>query len=201
MEIVKTNCPQCKKPLEFPRDFDNVICAFCGAAFQVREYKGAISLSATGQSAALLSSGADEADDAMTVIEAKLTQLDDLIAEVGSEIEDLKSKEQSAPLQKGCSFFGLFLLVITVIALFMPLGRKYFGNWLFYLALAVIIFIGLARIRRKLQSPAQLEQISQERLHLEAGLAQLESERSRVLKLKEKLLQLQPQTTANEDDA
>jgi hypothetical protein len=191
MDIVKTSCPQCQKPLEFPRDFDNVICAFCGAAFQVREYKGTINLLATGQGAELLPSGGDEAEDAMIVIEARLGELDELIAEVGSEVETLKSREQSAPLQKGCAFFSLFLLVIIIIVLFMPLGRKYFGNWLFYLALAAVVLAGLRRIQRKLQSPAQLEQISQERLKLEDDLAQLESERSRVLKLKEELLNLQ----------
>ncbi|HVG22306.1 MAG TPA: hypothetical protein VNI02_24930 [Blastocatellia bacterium] len=200
MEIVKTSCPQCLKPLEFPREFDNVICAFCGAAFKVREYKGTISLSVTGQSAELLPPGAGEADDAMAVIESRLTELDDLIAEVGSEIETLKSKEQSAPLQKGCSFFGLFLLVITVIAVFMPLGRKYFGNWAFYLALAVVVLLGVRRIRRKIESPIELEQLSQERLRLEAGLAQLEAERSRVLKLKEEFIRLNPPSTATENN-
>jgi prefoldin subunit 5 len=190
MNIIKTTCPQCQKLLEFPRDFDNVICAFCGAAFQVREYKGTINLLATGQSAELLPPGADESEDAMSVVEARLSQLDELIAEIGSEIEALKSREQSAPLQKGCAFFSLFLLVIIIIVLFMPLGRRYFGNWLFYLALAAVVLAGVKRIRRKLQSPAQLEHLSQERLQLEDDLAQLESERSRVLKLKEELLKL-----------
>ena len=191
MNIIKTTCPQCQKLLEFPRDFDNVICAFCGAAFQVREYKGTINLLATGQSAELLPSGADEAEDAMSVVEARLSQLDELIAEIGSEIEALKSRAQSAPLQKGCAFFSLFLLVIIIIVLFMPLGRRYFGNWLFYLALAAVVLAGIKRIQRKLQSPAQLEHLSQERLQLEDNLAQLEAERSRVLKLKEELLKLQ----------
>jgi LSD1 subclass zinc finger protein len=192
MEILKTNCPQCHTPLEFPRDFDNVICAFCGAAFNVREYKGTINLSAAGHGSELLPSGADETEDRMAIIEARLGELDELIQEVGAEIEVLKSKEKSTPLQKGCSFFGLFLLVLTVIALFMPLGRKYFGNWLFYLALAVVILLGISRIRRKLDSPEQLEQLSQQRLELENGLTQLEAERSRVLKLKEEFLKLQP---------
>lgn len=201
MEIIKTICPHCREPLEFPDDFDNVICAFCGSAFTVREYKGTISLSATGRSAEPSPSGADEAEQSMAVIESRLSELDDLIAEVGSEIENLKSKEQSAPLQKGCSFFGLFMLVITVIALFMPLGRKYFGNWLFYLSLAVIVLLGIRRIQQRLQSPAQLKQLSEQRLELEEGLAQLEAERSRVLKLKEEFLKLQPQAMATDNDS
>jgi LSD1 subclass zinc finger protein len=200
MEIVKTSCPQCQRPLEFPRDFDNVICASCGSAFKVREYKGTINLSAAGQSIELLPSGANEAEYGLAVIESRLTELDELIAEVNSDIEDLKSKAQSAPLQKGCSFFGLFLLVITVIALFMPLGRKYFGNWLFYLALAAVVLVGIRRIRRKLQTPAQIAQLSEERRRLEDGLAQLEAERSRVLKLKEDFLRLQPRSAAMDDE-
>jgi DNA repair exonuclease SbcCD ATPase subunit len=156
-------------------------------AFQVREYKGTINLSPAPRSPELSSS---EPEDAMEVIEARLSELDELMAEVGAEIEILKSRQQSAPLQKGCSFFGLFVLVITIIVLFMPLGRKYFGNWLFYLALAAVVIVGIRRIRRRLQSPAQLEQLSDERLQLETGLAELEAERSRVIKLKEELLKL-----------
>ncbi|MFP5260478.1 MAG: hypothetical protein ACLGJB_01065 [Blastocatellia bacterium] len=200
MEIVKTSCPQCQKPLEFPSDFDNVICASCGGAFTVREYKGAISLAAAARSAGPSASGSRAPEDAMAVLESRLAELDDLIAEVGSEVEALKSKEQSAPLEKGCSFFGLFMLVITVIALFMPLGRKYFGDWPFYLALAVVVFLGVRRIGRRAASPAQIEQLSQERLRLEDGLAQLEAERSRVVSLKEEFIRLNLESAATDDD-
>ncbi|HEX8090180.1 MAG TPA: hypothetical protein VF762_15070 [Blastocatellia bacterium] len=201
MEIVKTSCPQCQKPLEFPRDFDNVICAACGAAFKVREYKGAINLSATGHGTEPLPSASSAQGEALAVLESRLAELDELIAEVGSEVEGLKSKEQSAPLEKGCSFFGLFMLVITVIALFMPLGRRYFGDWPFYLALAVVVFLGIRRIGRRTESPAHLEQLSRERLRLEDGLAQLEAERSRVVKLKEEFLRLNPQSAATNSDS
>lgn len=195
MNIIKTSCPECRNPLEFPRDFDNVICAFCETAFRVREYKGTINLLATGRGDELLAPRANDeqtdSEDPMAVIEARLGELDELIAEAGAEVEVLKSREQSAPLQKGCAFFSLFMFVIIIIALFMPLGRKYFGNWLFYLALAAVVLLGVRRIRLRLQSAAQLEQIAQERLQLEDGLAQLESERARVLKLKDELLKLQ----------
>jgi hypothetical protein len=185
MNIIKTTCPECHNPLEFPQDFDNVICQFCKRAFEVREYKGTINLSQAGRGREV------GPDDPMGVIEARLSELDELISEIGAEVETLKSKEQSAPLQKGCSFFGLFLLVLTIIVLFMPLGRKYFGNWLFYLVLGAVVLLGIRRIRRKLESPQQLEQLSQERLRLETGLAELESERSRVIKLKEDLLKFE----------
>jgi hypothetical protein len=69
----------------------------------------------------------------------------------------------------------------------MPLGRKYFGNWLFYLALALVILLGLQRIRRKQPSPAQIEQLGLERSRLEDGLRQLEAERDRVRNLKARI--------------
>ena len=128
----------------------------------------------------------DEAE-ALAVVESRLAELDELISEAGAEVEALKSRELSAPLQTGCSFFGLFMLVIIVIAAFMPLGRKYFGNWLFYLAIALVILLGLQRIRRKQTSPAQIEQFRAERLNVEADLAQLEAEREYVRSLKAKI--------------
>lgn len=183
MDIIKTNCPKCASLLEFPKDFDSVICAKCGAAFQIRTYKDAINLALKDQT---VSTEMDEAE-ALGVVESRLAELDELISEANAEVEALKSRELSGPLQIGCSFFGLFMLVIIVIAAFMPLGRKYFGNWLFYLAIALIVMLGLQRIRRKQTSPAQIEQFRAERLNVEAGLAQLEAEREHILNLKARI--------------
>ncbi|HKP88096.1 MAG TPA: hypothetical protein VJZ26_18470 [Blastocatellia bacterium] len=187
MSIIKTNCPACQSPLEFPRDFDNIICSKCETAFQVREYKGVINLSqksqTTGQSVSI---DMDEGE-ALEVIESRLAELDEMISEAGSEVEALRSREQSGPLQMGCSFFGLFVFVITVIVGFMPLGRRYFGNWLFYLAIAIVILLGLQRIRRRQASPAQIEQLRAERLSLEDGLRQLEAERDRIRNLRARI--------------
>jgi uncharacterized Zn finger protein (UPF0148 family) len=187
MDIIKTNCPKCTSPLEFPKDFDNVICAKCGAAFQVRAYKDAINLSPKDQITWQSTSTDMNEAEALAVVESRLAELDELISEAGAEVEVLKSKELSVPLQTGCSFFGLFMLVIIVITAFMPLGRKYFGNWLFYLAIALVILLGLQRIRRKQTSPAQIEQFRAERLNIEAGLAQLEAERDHVRDLKARI--------------
>ena len=183
MDIIKTNCPECASLLEFPKDFDSVICAKCGASFQIRTYKDAINLSLKDQTT---STEMDETE-ALAVVDARLAELDELISEAGAEVEALKSRELSVPLQTGCSFFGLFMLVIIVIAAFMPFGRKYFGNWLFYLAIALVILLGLQRIRRKQTSPAQIEEFRAERLNIEAGLAQLETEREYVRSLKAKI--------------
>ena len=186
MNIIETNCPACASPLEFPNDFDNVICPKCGTAFQVREYKGVINLSRKDQTTSPLTIEMDEAE-ARAVVELKLEELDDLISEAGSEIEALKSREQGGPLQMGCSFFGLFVFVMAVIIAFMPLGRRYFGNWMFYLALALVILLGFRRMRRKKASPEQIEQLRTERLRLEEGLRQLEAERARIRNLQARI--------------
>ena len=200
MEIIKTTCPKCESLLEFPQDFDNVICGNCGAAFQVRKYKGAINLYQKDQAMARSASTEMDEGEALAVVESRMAELDELIQEASSEIESLNSREQSAPLQAGCSFFGLFVLLIVVIVAFMPLGRKYFGNWLFYLALAAIVLLGLRRIRRKQASPAQIEQLRAERLRLEDALAQLQSERDRVGNLKAKITSYNQETGAGETD-
>ena len=200
MEIIKTTCPKCESLLEFPQDFDNVICGNCGAAFQVRKYKGAINLYQKDQAMARSASTEMDEGEALAVVESRMAELDELIQEASSEIESLNSREQSAPLQAGCSFFGLFVLLIVVIVAFMPLGRKYFGNWLFYLALAAIVLLGLRRIRRKKASPAQIEQLRAERLRLEDALAQLQSERDRVGNLKAKITSYNQETGAGETD-
>ena len=100
----------------------------------------------------------------------------------------------------GCAFFGLFVFVITVIIAFMPLGRRYFGNWMFYLALAVVTFLGLRKIRRKQASPAQIEQLRTERLRLEDGLAQLETERARIRGLKARITSSDEQSGSENRD-
>ena len=140
MEIVKTKCPGCGRTLEFPRDFDNVRCDGCASVYTVREYKGTISLSIIEQQQNQLPPIVRPTNGAggLREIEMRLAELDEEIAAAGSEIEAIKSKEQSAPLQAGCAFFGLFGLVIAVMAVFATVARGYFGGWLFYVALAAV---------------------------------------------------------------
>jgi hypothetical protein len=187
MEKIKTNCPRCHSGLEFPRDLESVICSSCGSSFEVRHYEGAISL---------LSDERRDEDEtrrtagevaAQALIEGKLSELDELITDANENIEALRGREQSTPLHAGCAFFGLFTIVIIVIAVFMALGREYFGHWLFYLALAAVVFLGIARIRRRLESSDQVDRFRDERLKLEQALEELERERARVLDLKQRL--------------
>jgi hypothetical protein len=125
--------------------------------------------------------------DAMAVIDSRLAEIEQLIEEAESEIESLRSREQSVPLQKGCAFFGLFTMVIVVIVLFMLLGKGYFGSWLFFAAVAAVILLGLVRMRRKLAGSAQLEGLQEGRRAAEERLDELRAERERVLRLGESL--------------
>jgi hypothetical protein len=168
MEIIKTNCPACTVPLEFPNDSAHVICGVCGASYQVRNYKGTISLSVIGKDdqALLLPEQANNAD----AIESVLAELEEDIERVTEEVEVLRANERTAPLQLGCSFFGTFGVLLLVFAAFVTLGKNYFGGWLFWLAVAFVIIISLARIRKKLMSRDKIEYYKNERARMESVL-------------------------------
>ncbi|HEY7912784.1 MAG TPA: hypothetical protein VIG62_12795 [Blastocatellia bacterium] len=187
MEKVKTNCPRCYSRLEFPPDLGSVICSSCGSSFEVRHYEGAISLLPREGLGEDETRRIAEESAAHALIEGRLSELDELIAGANDNIEALRGREQSAPLHAGCAFFGLFTVIIIVIAIFMALGREYFGHWLFYLALAAVVILGAARIRRRLESTDQVDRFRDERLKLEQALEELERERERVLDLKQRL--------------
>ena len=170
MTTILTRCPRCSRSLEIPASFDNVVCPGCAMLYQIQRHEGVISLS--------------EMTPVEAAIETRLAEIEELIEETAAEIESLRSREQSAPLQLGCAFFGLFTGVIIVIALFMLLGRGYVGGWIFYLAVASVILLGLARIRRKLTSSTQLEEFRRSRIELEGELLLLEAERDRIERLK-----------------
>jgi hypothetical protein len=165
-----------------PLDFNTVICASCGTAYDVRHHKGAINL---------LETSSTQESEPGAVIDSRLAELDELIEQAHLEIEGIQSREQSAPLQLGCAVFGLLLTIIVVMSVFMLLGKRFVGHWLFYLSLAAVILLGVARIRRKLANREQTQQLRQDRLELESGLAQLEAERSRVAELLTRLRQHQ----------
>ena len=188
MTTISTYCPRCQWSLEIPQEFDNVICPGCATGYWIRRHQGAINLSEMWPDTA----DPRRAENAAAVIESRLAEIGELMEQAESEVESLRSRELSAPLQKGCAFFGLFMMVIVVIVLFMLLGKGYFGGGLFFLSVAVVIFLTLARIRRKLVNPTQLEELRQDRMQIEDGLAQLQAERDRIQKLKATLSPEEP---------
>ena len=188
MSVISTYCPRCRRPLEIPAEFDNVICPACATAYWIRRSRGAISLSEKWPETEDLRRG----ENAVAVVESRLAEIDELIEETESEIEILRSREQSAPLQKGCALFGLFWTVIIVIALFMLLGRSYFGGWMFFGAVAFVILLGLARMRRKLVGAVHPQELRRDRMQIEDGLAQLRAERDRIQRLKATLSPEEP---------
>ncbi len=185
MEIIKTKCPSCEWPLEFPRDFDNIICNICGSSFRVREYKGNINLAAIGEDQR--DPAAIEDAENLSAIDARLVELDEDIEKVREEIEVLKSNEQIAPLQLGCAFFGLFGFILLILAFFTTVGKNYFGGWLFYLSIAVVILLSAMRMKHKMPNPEKIEYFRKERATLEEALTQLESERTRMQNFKEEV--------------
>ena len=185
--MIKANCPACENLLEFPQELKDVICAKCGAAIQTQEYTGVIALKVKPPRQEPHQAKAVEAAEALALVDSRLAELDEVMAEVQAELEAVKSREQSPSIQMGCSLFGLFMLVVFVIAAFMPLGRKYFGNWMFYLALALVILFGLKRFRRKQPSSDQIEQLHSERLQLESLVAEFQAEKERLCDLKERI--------------
>jgi len=181
MKNISTHCPKCRFSLEIPEDFENVICRGCATGFLVRRHGDALNLSEIWPEE---EDGPSLKTEAGPILEQRLAEIDELMEEVEVEIEVLRSREQSGPLQMGCAFFGLFMTVIVVSALFMLLGKSYFGSWMFYASIVAVMLIGFARIRRKLVGASQREKIRQDRIRTEAGLAQLQAERDRIQKLK-----------------
>jgi hypothetical protein len=179
MEPITVNCRQCETRLEIPPNRSRVICPRCGATYESRDFGNLARFEGEPHSAGF------EPED---VIKTKLAELDELIEGLQAEIEALRSRELSAPLQIGCSFFSLFIAVTIVLAASMLLGRSYFGSWVFYVCLAVVVLFGVARLRRKLKERVPAGQIRRERLELEESLADLRRERDRVQHLRTSLI-------------
>jgi hypothetical protein len=185
MNIVKTICPECEARLEFPADFDNVVCSGCGATHRVKDHNGAISLHVVRTGPVEWEDQGHARDAAANMAEearnqAELAELDELIVEVEADIEAVRAREQSEPLQLGCAAFGVFGLVLFVIAGFMLVARSLVGGPLFYLALVFVTIVGIARIRQKLKTQPSATELRADRLRLEETLAEFEAERSRL---------------------
>lgn len=176
MSEILTSCPRCRRSLEIPHDFDNVICPGCATSYWIRRHDDLINLSEMWPDAGDVRRG----ENAAAVIESRLAEIDELVEAAELDIAGLRGREQSAPLQRGCAFFGLFMTVIVVISIFMLVGRGYVGSWLFYVSVVAAVLLGLARIRRKVVTTEQLEECRRERLQLEYDLGQLKAERDRI---------------------
>jgi len=184
---IKTVCPVCRNRLEFSVDADTVICSSCGNTFRVSRREGGIALARIDPEAESVALSSDRTETLSTVIDERLTEVDELLEEAEAEVEAVRSREQSGPLRAGCSLFALFFAVLLVIILFGLLGREYVGGKLFYLALAVIIVVGLFRIRAKLSDQEEVERLKRTREEMETALAGLRTERDRLAELKSRL--------------
>ncbi len=202
MDIVKTICLSCKDTLEFPREFDNVICAGCGAAYRVQSYQGAINLTRIEREPGQIKAtetGANGGSE-LKIVEMRLAELDELIANAAPQLEEVKDKEQSAPLQLGCAVFGIFSMAILVLAFYATVAHSYFGGWLFYLTIAAVIALGLIRLRGKIIGSDEIRQLRAQRALMQEALTQLETERRGVEQLKERLESNARDTASDDDD-
>ena len=67
----------------------------------------------------------------------ELAELEGALEEKREEIEDVRARELSGPLQLGCALFGLFGIVLATIVAFIVVAKDYFGGWLFICAWAL----------------------------------------------------------------
>lgn len=178
MEPDTVNCPQCDTRLHLPPYRKRIVCPRCGADCEVPN------LERPADSGPIEHTGDAHPEDA---IRGRLVDLDESIDSIQAEIEELKSRELGIPLQLGCSFFALFTAAIIVIAVFMLLGRGYFGSGIFYLCLGLILLIGVLRMRNSLKNRAAPAALRRERADLEQNLKQLRRERQRIENLLAKL--------------
>src|SRR6185369_12229935 len=109
MKNISTLCPKCRFSLEIPEDFDNVICRGCATSYWVRRHGDVLNLSEIWPVDNDLLAAADPGP----VVEQRLADIAELIEEAEIQIESRRSREQSAPLQLGCAFFGIFMTVIV----------------------------------------------------------------------------------------
>lgn len=175
MAIISAKCPDCGSGLEFPQGVTSVSCAACGNPYDIVTFKGAVVMIPSGSGA--LSAFAGKRDKDL------MAALDETIQEVGAEVEALKSQELGAPLELGCALFGTFGLIVLVLAAFTTVARRYFGGPIFYVSLLAVIALGLLRLRRKLTSRRQRDEVREHRITLENELKDLEDLRKRFLPL------------------
>jgi hypothetical protein len=194
MSAIKSRCPRCGASIEIPPEARSIICTACGASYLATYSEGSISLASIEESATTGSF-----DSAFAAGAALLATLNEEIDRLKAEVESVRSREQGVPLEAGCALFGLFGLVIVVLAVFVTVARSYFGGWLFFLVLGVIVALALSRMRARLTSSGQLRALRERRTELESGLAMMEAERERVSGILERSARIQKADSAREN--
>jgi hypothetical protein len=193
MSTIRSLCPRCGASIEIPPEARSIICTACGASYLATYSEGSISLASIEESAA------GSFDSAFAAGAALLATLNEEIDRLKAEVESLRSREQGVPLEAGCALFGLFGLVIVVLAVFVTVARTYFGGWLFFLVLGVIVALALRRMRARLTSSGQLRALRERRTELESGLAMMEAESERVSGILERSARVQKADSAREN--
>lgn len=180
MGATHSACPACGSKLGLPHNGSTIVCPTCGAESNPSK------LPRERQDDSLVG---DEVGVSVKPwprpegAEELLAELDEKIGELASDIEALRSREQAAPLELGCALFGIFGVIILVLALFATVGRAYFGGVIFYLVLVTAILAGVYRLAPKIISRAELRGIGRRRAEMESTLNRLRTERERLDRL------------------
>jgi len=181
MGVTQPVCPACGSNLGLPNNGSSLICPNCGPdtdlsipSLPYQQDRGIANLSGLPPQIP---------PDSPATAQELLAELDEKIAELATDVEALKGQEQAAPLELGCALFGVFSLVILVLAFFATVGRAYFGGWPFYVVLAITVLAGLFRTAPKLIRRSELPRIARKRTEMEATLARLKIERDRLTSL------------------
>jgi tetrahydromethanopterin S-methyltransferase subunit F len=194
MPKIRSRCPRCGASIEIPPEARSIICTACGASYLATYSEGSISLASLEETATTGSF-----DSALSAGVALLATLNEEIDRIKADVESLRSREQGVPLEAGCALFGLFGLVIVVLAVFVTVARSYFGGWLFFLVLGLIVAFALRRMRGRLTTPGQLRALRKRRTELESGLAMMEAESVRVTGILERSIRVQKADSAREN--
>ncbi|HEY6332828.1 MAG TPA: hypothetical protein VI756_26120 [Blastocatellia bacterium] len=206
MEAIKSSCPRCGNAIEIPSDLDSVICSSCGALFTIRRMEGSIGLTAASAVPDRIEAGSGAFTEEGEIgrfmaITDRLALVEEDIESVASDIELVRSKEQGAPLQLGCALFGIFSLIVLVMGFFATVGKSFFGGWLFFLAIGVVVFASLKGLSKKLMSPAERRALSIRKDRLESILGDLKTEQQRLKSELQGLSALSRSTPASENGA
>jgi len=171
--LLDADCPRCETNLRPGPNQRRIVCPRCGSIWLTSQLAGS-----EDQERPPVPLNEDSSPEAAA--ESRLADLEEAILQHREEIEALRSRELSSPLQLGCSFFGLFFAVLLVIAVFMLLGRAYFGGWIFYACLTVVILLAVFRIRKRLIKSVPASNLRSDREILEHDLNELEAEHQRI---------------------
>src|SRR5262245_1755642 len=103
-DSLKTTCTHCGGIVEVESDSRHVSCAYCGTVYNAQELHEAVNPTLMNGPFPDRAS----AKEALEIIETRIAEIEETLEETRAEIDALRARELSGPLQLGCTFFGVF---------------------------------------------------------------------------------------------